>query len=184
MPLKKLNVGQVVYILSNKAQAVLPALVIKEHRTIHLDAEEVTWTVQYGPPGKQRVIESHKVDGELFGTLEEVRDVMNLRFQEFVQSLIENAASLQNKWYPKTPSARSQNSTTDRLDPEAMIQEIEGTSPPPSHPVQRPMPNPKRQRIFDREELKQALQADDDFDGEFEENEKMKLRPDGSIEME
>jgi len=65
-----------------------------------------------------------------------------------------------------------------------MIQEIEGTSPPQSHPVQRPMPNPKRQRIFDREELKQALQADDDFDGEFEENEKMKLRPDGSIEVE
>ena len=184
MPLKKLNVGQVVYILSNKAQAVLPALVIKEHRTIHLDAEEVTWTVQYGPPSKQRVIESHKVDGELFGTLEEVRDVMNKRFQDYVENLVENASNLQNKWYPRNASPRPGSSASpDKMDPEMMIQEIEGHNPQPpvSHmPSRGPVP---QRRIFDREELKQALQADD-FEEEFEEGERMKLRPDGSIDME
>lgn len=190
MSLKKLNVGQVVYILSNKAEAVLPALVVKEHKTTHLDGEEINWTVQYGPPTKQKTIESHKIDGELFGTLDEVREVMNLRFREFVESLVDNASILQNKWYPRSPnsptSSNHSSSGGDKLDPGAMIQEMEGLDTPPSRmPANVPTNVDRRRRIFDREDLKRELQADDDeVMDTYEEGEKMKLLPDGTIQME
>lgn len=178
MPLKKLNVGQVVYILSNKAEAVLPALVVKEHRTTHLHGEEVNWTVSYGPPGKEKTIDSSKIDGELFGTLDEVRDVMSSRFMDYVENLVNNAANLQGKWYPKSDVPAQ--TSGDRLDPGAMIQEMEESLPrAPMKVTQNRGP-----RVFDREELKRQLQAEDGEDGVFEDQPKMKLRPDGSIDME
>ncbi len=184
MPLKKLNVGKVVYILSSKAQAVLPALVIKEHRTTHLHGEEVTWTIQYGPPAKQKIIESHKIDGELFGTLEEVRDVMNAQFHDFVESLVDNAFNLQNKWYPQTKQPQSV-SQTEKIDPEDLLKEMEEPSPV-SRPQVSPQNNSNRRRIYDREDLKAALAAEDgDGEGDFDEQGfKMKLKPDGTIDME
>lgn len=180
---KALNVGQVVFVLSNKAQAVLPALVIQEHRTKHLKGEEVTWTIQYGPPGKQKTVESHRIDGELYSTLDEVQKVMNSRFEEFVADLVGKAAQLEQKWYPRSQVA-AQTANSDRLDPEAMMLEVAD-----EQPQVRTSPTPMRENFSqfsqsrsaeeERERLKRMMVEDEEE--EEVSHEKMKLLSDGTV---
>lgn len=127
---KSMSVGQIVYVLSNKAQAVLPALVVEEHRTRHMSGEEVRWTIQYGPPGQQKTVDSNKLNGELYASLSEVEEAMQARFQEFIASLIGKASSLEQKWYPDLHrQVTASVFEADKLDPESLLEEIDNQPP-------------------------------------------------------
>lgn len=181
MKTKVLNVGQVVYVLSNKAQAILPALVVQEHRTKHLKGEDVTWTIQYGPPGRQKTVESHKIDGELYSSLNEVQQVMNSNFEKYVAELVEKASAMEQKWYPRHQLQAGLTNPDDRLDPETMMQEVEETyhttqAPTQFQPTQ--FQSTPRSAVDARERLKQIM-TDDAVD--VDSDERMKLLPDGTV---
>ncbi|NBP04439.1 MAG: hypothetical protein EBU90_31015, partial [Proteobacteria bacterium] len=56
-------IGQVIYVLSDKTQTVLPGIVQEEIHHRSIDGEKVSYRVAIGPPNKQRVVDLATVDG-------------------------------------------------------------------------------------------------------------------------
>ena len=81
------SIGQVIYVLSDKSQTVLPGIVQEEIHHRSLDGEKVSYRIVFGPPNKQRVVDLSTVDGEVYGTLDEVRNVLISRLTAFVDEL-------------------------------------------------------------------------------------------------
>lgn len=49
-----LKIGQIIYVLSNKAQRIIPAIVVEEMTVKKLEGNEVSWKVSVGPTGKEK----------------------------------------------------------------------------------------------------------------------------------
>ena len=81
------NIGQIIYVLSNKSQVVLPGIVREEIHYRSLDGENVSYKIAIGPPNKQRIVDLSTVDGEVYGSLEDVRNILISKLTAFVDDL-------------------------------------------------------------------------------------------------
>jgi hypothetical protein len=97
----ELKIGEVVYILSNKNQALIPALVAEESIIKTLNGVSVSWKLQIGTGEKSKIIESTRIDGEIFLSLEDVKNVMTKRLQTYITNLLDSAKQKQISWYKK-----------------------------------------------------------------------------------
>lgn len=124
-----LQKGQLIFILSNKTQSVVPAIIAEKHQIDRLDGSQaVFYKVKVGPPGRAQIVDLNRIDGELFTSLEEIRASMMQTLTEFVNNLIDKAQNQVNQWYgvqgsiTQAPSANG--SPGQKLDPEQLISAV------------------------------------------------------------
>lgn len=164
-----LSIGQIVYILSDKAQSVVPAIVVEEVIVKKLQGNQVSWKVSIGPKDNNRIVDSNRINGELFHSLEEVRNVLMERFTDFVNNLCSETEKRTETWYGKRPEFLS-NNDEGKIDPENIISSIEDKMNSNSQTLQsKPKINKEKNVFFAkspqeeaRERLKNMLQDDED----------------------
>lgn len=150
---KNFEIGQVVYILSEQAQTILPGMVVEECVVKKLSGNSVSWKVKVGAGERAKLFDSAKIKGEVYGSLDEVRNVMSQRLAEYVSKISKEAEDRVEKWYGKEIADREKENSSgsvvvtdpdDKLDPEALLSSIENTVPTPRFtqdaPVQRQAP--------------------------------------------
>jgi hypothetical protein len=120
------NIGQIIYVLSNKTQTVLPGIVREEIYHRSLDGENISYKIAIGPQGKQRVVDLSSVDGEVYGSLDEVREVLIGKLTSFVDDLCATTNERVNQWYSSGNKPITQSSTNSRLDPSDLLHEVGG----------------------------------------------------------
>jgi len=123
-----LQIGQIVYILSDKAEAIVPAIVSEELVHKKLDGNSVSWKVAIGPAEKKKLVSSNEISGEIYSSLEDIRDVMMERLSNFVSVLIGKAEKRTEAWYGKQLPKKSYLSTdkSGKIDPSALLDIIDG----------------------------------------------------------
>jgi len=127
---RTLSIGEVIYVLSNKTQKVVPAIVVEEVLVKKLDGNQISWKVSVGPPGKERIIDSNRLDGVIYPTLEEIRNELHKRLSVFLDEMISEAEKRVEHWYGKqTAQHRASQGLSedpnDKIDPENLISDIE-----------------------------------------------------------
>jgi len=188
---KSLSIGQVIYVLSNVKQKIVPAVVVEEIVVKKLDGNHVSWKVSFGPPGKERVIDTNRLDGEIYSSLDEIRDILYKRLSSFLDDLVTEAEKKVETWYGRqVSSSRSEcydgtglaEDTTSKIAPENLINDFETHALRPTDqnitvPQQRGRDQSREQL---RNELRQKLQPDDETsaDGTLIDSEEVVL-PDG-----
>jgi hypothetical protein len=137
---KNFEIGQVVYILSEQAQTILPGVVVEECVVKKLSGNSVSWKVKVGAGDKAKLFDSAKIKGEVYGSLDEVRVVMTERLNKFVEDLTQAAEDRVEKWYGKEIAERERNNHSfvsqsndpdDKIDPDVLLSSIENTAPAP-----------------------------------------------------
>lgn len=118
------NIGQVIYVLSNKTQTVLPGIVREEIHHRSLDGENISYKIAIGPSNKQRIVDLSSVDGEVYGSIEEIRDVLVGRLTNFVDELCTTTLERVNTWYGQSSKSPSSQSVSERLDPSVLLNEV------------------------------------------------------------
>jgi len=92
------SIGQVIYVLSDKTQTVLPGIIKEEIHHRSIDGETVSYRVVIGPHNKQRIVDLSTLDGEVYGDLVEVRNVLVARLTAFVDDLCNTTNDRANQW--------------------------------------------------------------------------------------
>lgn len=163
---KNFEIGQVVYILSEQAQTILPGMVVEECVVKKLSGNSVSWKVKVGAGDKAKLFDSAKIKGEVYGSLEEVRTVMTQRLTDFVNNLTKEAEQRVEKWYGKEIAERQKvleplsvsNDPDDKIDPDLLLSSIENTAPAPKFHTTASTP-PQPAPVTNRELAKEKLRA-------------------------
>jgi len=119
----------VIYVLSDKTQTVLPGIVQEEIHHRSIDGEKVSYRVAIGPQGKQRVVDLATVDGEVYGDINEVRNVLISRLTAFVDDLCNTTNERVNQWYHNSQRAPTAITNNGKLDPAALMNEVAASAP-------------------------------------------------------
>lgn len=119
-----LQIGQIIYVLSNKAQKIIPAIVVEEVTIKKLDGNETSWKVSVGPTGKEKIIDSKRLDGELYATLDEVESILKQRLEHFIQTIVQDAARRADAWYgSKHELIQKIENKEAKIDPNSLIED-------------------------------------------------------------
>jgi len=133
------KIGQIVYILSGKGQAIIPAMIVEQMTVQTLDGVRVSWKLAIGaknnPNKPQQVVESDNINGEIFGSLEAVKTALETKLKNFIASITRDAKKRTQVWYgsqiknaaakkaaaanPASPAANG------KIDPEDLLQDLE-----------------------------------------------------------
>lgn len=172
MTTKNFEIGQVVYILAEQAQTILPGLVVEECVVKKITGNSTSWKVKVGLGDRAKLFDSAKIKGELYGSLEEVKTVMTERLLAFVNNLGSEAEQRVEKWYGKeiaekeknaalVPSGLRSTGVDDRIDPEALLNSLEGPSAStPKFVAEKPVTNPSGEGL--KERLKRMALPEDE----------------------
>jgi len=129
-PKKEIQIGQVVYVLSNKTQAIVPALVVEETTVNTLEGKRITWKVAVGPEGpKRKVVDSTNLNGEIFSSLKDVEEYLKTRLTKIIDKAVSDAHKNESVWYskikPQTTNVPNKPQTDNgKLDPESLISDF------------------------------------------------------------
>lgn len=174
---KNFEIGQVVYILSEQSQSILPGIIAEEVVVKTISGNSVSWKIKVGNGDKAKLFDSLKIKGEVYGSLEEVRGIMTKRLNDFIDKISQEANDRVEKWYGKEVAERARqqqdpgeqdkanssgddSSGDDRIDPDALLNAIENKIS--LHQSSRFGTDPQagaRPRATSRAELKQRLTA-------------------------
>ena len=91
----KLNVGQVIYLLTNKSSKVYPALVCEEIKKRSLAGETTNYVVRL-PTDDAREVEVDKLEAEIFESIEDAKETMLARISAEIDLMLEKAVSMSN----------------------------------------------------------------------------------------
>jgi len=144
------NIGQIIYILSNKSQSVVPAIVAEEdfRKVRKLDGvhEVVNYKLCIGPKDRQRIVSLSQIDGEVYMSLEDIRAHLIQRLTAFVDDLVSTTLGNVQKWYGVTAnnqvleSSPNETGTEPKLDPGDIIHAVNNNIPlqaqGQTHPLQ------------------------------------------------
>lgn len=168
---KSLSIGQVIYVLSNVKQKIVPAVVVEEIVVKKLDGNHVSWKVSVGPQGRERIVDSNRLDGEIYSSLEEIRDVLYKRLSSFLDDLVRETEKRVEVWYgqqvnatkledlDRTLSGSGDSSGSDKIAPENLISEFEthATKKPQGVSVPPPPSSGPRRRDNLTNELRRMI---------------------------
>lgn len=128
------GMGQIIYILSNKSQAVVPAIVdeqvvrkIRKADGIH---EVVSYKLCIGPKERQQIVDLTRVDGEVFESLEAIRATLVQRLTGFVDELVKTTQTNVMKWYGVTAdnqlveASTGENNGEPKFDPAQLVHAV------------------------------------------------------------
>jgi hypothetical protein len=125
-PQQTFQIGQIVYLLSDKAEAIVPAIVVEELTLKKLDGNTISWKMAVGPPDKKKILASTDLEGEIYTSLEEIRKVMVERLMGYVTNLISQAEKRTEIWYGKQMLAPVSMTEGGKIDPASLIESIDG----------------------------------------------------------
>jgi hypothetical protein len=97
--IKNLEIGQVIYILSDKSGSVVPAIVAEESVIKTLQGNNISWKLHVGPESDRKVIDSRQINGEVYSSLEEVKRTLFERLHSFLKDTIQESRDRAKKWY-------------------------------------------------------------------------------------
>lgn len=121
------QIGQIIYLLSEEAEAIVPAIVVEEQVVKKLDGNSISWKVAVGPPNKRKEIDSNNLKGELHTSLEDIREVMTLRLTTFVNGLVDQAKKRTETWYGQHILEKAKDDGSGgKIDPAALMNSIDG----------------------------------------------------------
>ena len=174
-----LQIGQIIYVLSNKAQKIIPAIVVEEVTIKKLDGNETSWKVSVGPQGKEKIIDSKRLDGELYSTLDEVQSVLKQRLEQFINTIVEDAEKRAAVWYGSKTKIVEQYREEDKIDPNSLIEE--DISPPVQESKKKSSGVSKAQAAKEaRNKLIAAMSEEQNNPGELIDQEEIQL-PGGQV---
>lgn len=119
------SIGQVIFVLSNKTQTVLPGIVQEEIHYRSLNGENVSYKIAIGPPNKQRIVDLSSVDGEVYGSLDEIKSVLINKLTSFVDELCSTTNDRVIQWYGTGNKQSSPMAPSARLDPSDLLNEVQ-----------------------------------------------------------
>lgn len=122
------SIGQVIFVLSDKTQTVLPGIIKEEIHHRSLEGETVSYRVVIGPHNKQRTVDLSTLDGEVYGDLNEVRGVLIARLTAFVDDLCNTTNDRANQWYgsvTRPQNSGNGNTQGEKLDPSVLMHEMD-----------------------------------------------------------
>lgn len=96
------TIGQVVYVLSNKNQSIVPAMIVEESVITTLEKKIVSWKLAIGSKRSdkpQKIVESTKVDGEIYSDLSAVHTILKNRLMNFLNTTISEVQKREKVWY-------------------------------------------------------------------------------------
>lgn len=128
-PHRTFEIGQIVYVLSDKAEAIVPAIVVEELIHKKLDGNSISWKVAVGPPSKKKIVASDELSGEIYTSLDEIKKVMLKRLSVFVIDLVEKAHKRTELWYGKQilkPKEEEIKASDGKIDPASLLDTIDG----------------------------------------------------------
>ena len=159
--------GQIVYVLSPQSKKIFPAIIEQEIINRRLDGEKVSYIVQMGAPGKARSVNLDKIDGEVFGAMEDVRarleqelEIFVKNFNDNIDKLCEEANTMANKWYGEQLQQLNNNnnggtggSDPSKIDPAAFIAEQQYQQPQYYNPNQQQLMHNSQQMMVPGNQL-------------------------------
>lgn len=94
---KTYQVGQILYVIPTGKTAVIPIQIVEEIVKRSLSGEEIAYKVSYGKDGKSAMLA--EIDGEVFDSAENVRNVLVTRSTEAIHGMVMNAKKNSESWY-------------------------------------------------------------------------------------
>lgn len=126
---KLFSIGQIVYILSNKDQTVIPAMVVEEVTVQTLDGKKISWKFAIGTGPSQKIVDSNRVNGDLFSSLDDIKVLLTEKLSKFIDGVLVQAQTRQENWYgQQVRKAKQQGVTTQKLDADALLEGLEAPS--------------------------------------------------------
>ncbi len=92
------SVGQVLYVILAKKSQVYPMQVVEVITKKTLNGEVISYVLQAGP-NKETVVTLDKVDGEVYNTAHDAKNVLIERATSQISRIVENAVSKSAEWY-------------------------------------------------------------------------------------
>jgi hypothetical protein len=121
------HIGQIIYLLSEEAEAIVPAIVVEEQVVKKLDGNSVSWKVAVGPPNKRKEVDSKDLKGEIHTSLEDIRAVMTKRLEDFVDNLVGTARKRTETWYGHQMLEKvNEDGSGGKIDPASLMNGIDG----------------------------------------------------------
>lgn len=124
------SIGQIVYILSHKTTTVIPALVVEQSTIQTLDGKKISWKFAVGSEDKQKTIDSNRLEGEIFTSLDDIKKTLIGKFVKVVDTAILNASKQEKIWYePQLKKMKSSTQDTEnKIDPSSLLDLNDGIS--------------------------------------------------------
>lgn len=136
---QKYSIGQVVYILSEKGQNIIPAMIVEEQTIQRLNGVSVSWKVAIGPSDKQKVVDSTELKGDIYTSLLEIKSLLSKRLNEFIENTTEMAKKREASWYGAQKKAAVNPSLpqdeTGKIDPDSFLNDFDGEEPKSADPA-------------------------------------------------
>lgn len=92
---QKPDLGQVVYVVTDTKQRIVPGILVEELVNRTIDGTRVTYVVQVGHEQKAKFEED-----KVYPTLKRAREVILQKFTTNLDKLLESAELLAKEWYP------------------------------------------------------------------------------------
>ncbi len=118
------RIGQVVYLLTSSESGELvvhPVVVYEKILHQRIDGTTVSWKLMIGPKGRNKIVDSTKVEGELYESLERVKEITINRWIEYVDNLLGKAEKTSNEWYGDIQSLSSSIQSSEKISVEKLI---------------------------------------------------------------
>jgi hypothetical protein len=128
------TIGQIVYILSNKGQSILPAMIVEQQTVTTLSGKKVSWKLAIGakdnPEKPQRIADSGQINGEIYSSLDEVKAVLERKLKSFIEQITIQAQKRTEAWYGsqlKNVAEKPKNkpAAEERIDPEDLLDDLD-----------------------------------------------------------
>lgn len=125
------QIGQLIFVVSNKSQTVLPGIIQEETVSKNLNGEMVSYKILIGPPNSPRskIIDLSRVDGEVYGSAEEVKEIMLKRFTDYVDGICQKAQQNAQEWYGGINTNNQSINVGEKLDPATLMNDINNGQP-------------------------------------------------------
>lgn len=129
--MQDLEIGQVIYIVSDKSGNIVPAIVAEESVVRTLEGNTTSWKLYVGSESNRKIIDSKQVNGEVYSTIEEVEQVLHDRLSDFLKTTIMETKERARKWYGKyytnEPEEVSKTETdgAGRIDPDKLLESVD-----------------------------------------------------------
>lgn len=123
------EIGQVVYVLAEQTQTILPGIIVEEVIVKKLSGNSVSWKIKVGQGDKAKLYDSAKINGEVYGSLDEVREVTLRQLTAFVTKMCNEAEERVEKWYGREIAEKQKQLQgaigpeipSDKIDPDMML---------------------------------------------------------------
>ena len=109
------RVGQVLFIILNKKQQVIPVQVTEQIVRRTLNGEEISYTVSIPAREGLKPMTLEQIDGEVFTSIDQVKERMFDNATEVINAITEKAGTVAKNRFDYSPTESETNQAVDAL---------------------------------------------------------------------